>query len=224
MNPLRVITTMNNDSSLMPKCKVRQVEKLLSGKSERALLFLSVTELTMHRYWRGHLCQSLRRRAHCIMKGNLLYFSYIEKERRSCFLLLRTMSYRHINRKESDRKNISGTSDLENSRGYMVQTVTTRNFQELVQNATVPVVLDFWAPWCGPCRIFSDVVEKFAENYGDKVIVGKVNIDEEPSLAEKFRVMSIPTVLIFKNGTLADTLVGSRPLESLMQSVDVHLD
>ena len=105
----------------------------------------------------------------------------------------------------------------------MAKTVTTADFQSLVDGAKVPVVLDFWAAWCGPCRSFASVIDRFSQDYEGRVIVGKVNVDEEPQLAEKFRVMSIPTVLIFKNGQLVDTLVGSRPLDSLAASVNAHL-
>jgi len=105
----------------------------------------------------------------------------------------------------------------------MAKNVTTAEFQSLIENATVPVVLDFWAEWCGPCRAFSPVVERLSEEYEGKLIVGKVNVDEEPKLAEQFGVMSIPTVLIFKNKEVSDTMIGSRSFSSLCAAVDAQL-
>ena len=75
-------------------------------------------------------------------------------------------------------------------------TITENNYDELVQRASVPVLLDFWATWCGPCRMLAPVVAEIAEEYDGRVAVGKVNVDEEPGLAEQFRVESIPTVVI----------------------------
>ena len=106
----------------------------------------------------------------------------------------------------------------------MAKKVTTAEFQDLITNSQVPVVLDFWAEWCPPCRAFASVIDAFTEEYEGKVIVGKVNTDEEQALAQKFHIMSIPTVLIFKNGELAETLVGSRSLDELADAVDVHLN
>ena len=106
----------------------------------------------------------------------------------------------------------------------MAKTVTTAEFQDLITNSQVPVVLDFWAQWCGPCRAFASVIDALTSEYGDKIVVGKVNVDEEPKLAQQFHIMSIPTVLIFKNGMLAETLVGSRSLDDLAESVDKHLN
>ena len=100
-----------------------------------------------------------------------------------------------------------------------VQTITAENFEELVIQSDKPVLVDFWAPWCGPCRMVSPLVDEIAEERGD-IAVGKVNVDEEPDLATKFGVMSIPTLLVFKNGELANQAVGARPKEALLELLD----
>lgn len=97
-----------------------------------------------------------------------------------------------------------------------VKTITKDNFQEVVNNATVPVLIDFWASWCGPCRMLSPVVDEIAEEMADSVIVGKVNVDEESELAAKFKVMSIPTLLVFKGGKLTATSVGVKPKQEIL--------
>ncbi len=86
--------------------------------------------------------------------------------------------------------------------------ITNVNFEEKVLNASEPVLVDFWAEWCAPCRMLSPVIDEVAGLYGDKAKIGKVNIDEQPELAERFGVMSIPTLILFKNGTVTDRSVG----------------
>ena len=93
--------------------------------------------------------------------------------------------------------------------------ITKANFDSEVIKSDRPVVLDFWATWCGPCRMLAPVINELAEKYADTVKVGKVNVDEEPELAEKFSVFSIPTVMVFKNGKLVNTSVGYRPLAQI---------
>lgn len=96
-----------------------------------------------------------------------------------------------------------------------VFTVTQDNFEREVLTAEKPVLVDFWAPWCGPCRMLSPVVDELAEEHNGEVYVGKVNIDEEPELATRFGVMSIPTVMLFKGGVPVSTSVGVKPKHAL---------
>ena len=96
-----------------------------------------------------------------------------------------------------------------------VLTLTKDNFDKEVLSASQPVLVDFWASWCGPCRMFSPIVDEFAEENEGSVKVGKVNIDEEPDLAARYHVMSIPTAILFRGGEAAATLGGVQPKEKL---------
>ena len=96
-----------------------------------------------------------------------------------------------------------------------VMTVTKENFQEEVMQAGCPVLLDFWATWCGPCRMVGPVVEEISRERSD-IKVCKVNVDEQPDLAAQFGVMSIPTLLVFKGGKLVNQAVGARPKSGVL--------
>lgn len=93
--------------------------------------------------------------------------------------------------------------------------INKSNFQNVVLNSEKPVLLDFWAPWCGPCRMVSPVVDEIASERGD-IKVGKVNVDEQPELAAQFGVMSIPTLVVMKNGKLANKTVGAKPKAQIL--------
>lgn len=96
-----------------------------------------------------------------------------------------------------------------------VKTITKNNFESEVLKADKPVLLDFWAPWCGPCKMVSPVVEEIAAE-NDDIIVGKINVDEEQELAVHFSVMSIPTLIVFKNGELINQQVGAVPKDAIL--------
>ncbi len=101
--------------------------------------------------------------------------------------------------------------------------LTDDNFQSAVLTADRPVLVDFWASWCGPCRIVGPVVDELAASYRDKAIVGKLNIDEHPDLANRYNVRSIPTLLVFKGGRVVDTIVGARPKTQIEAVLQRHL-
>ena len=94
-------------------------------------------------------------------------------------------------------------------------TLTKTNFETEVLKSDKPVLVDFWAPWCGPCRMLAPVLAEVAAEKGDKIKVGKVNVDEEPDLAAKYGISGIPAILLFKNGQVAGTSVGFRPKPEL---------
>ena len=97
---------------------------------------------------------------------------------------------------------------------------TTANFEEEVIKSDIPVLVDFYADWCGPCKMMMPIVDKMAEKYDGKIKVGKVNSDEENQLAAKYNIMSIPSFLLFKNGELVDTLTGAMPADTLAGKLD----
>ena len=94
-------------------------------------------------------------------------------------------------------------------------TITEQNFENEVLKADKPVMVDFWASWCGPCRMLAPVVQQIAEERAGQIVVGKVNVDEQPGLAQRFGIMSIPTVLVFKNGEITGSSLGYVPKANL---------
>ena len=93
------------------------------------------------------------------------------------------------------------------------------NFEKEVMEANVPVLIDFWASWCGPCRMMSSVIEKIAEEMGDKLKVCKVNVDENHELAEKYEIMTIPAFIVMKNGAEAGRTIGVQPKEDILKLI-----
>lgn len=100
-----------------------------------------------------------------------------------------------------------------------VLTITNDNFESEVLKSKKPVLVDFWAAWCGPCKMVSPVIDEIAEERDD-ILVGKINIDEQPELAQKYGVMSIPTMIVFKNGEVANKNVGAIPKENILAMLD----
>jgi thioredoxin 1 len=102
----------------------------------------------------------------------------------------------------------------------MAVAVTTASFEQEVIKSDVPVLVDFWAEWCGPCKMIAPHLDRIAEDYGDKIRIRKVDIEEERGLAEKYRVESIPTLMFFKDGKLVDQLIGARPPKEITSRLD----
>ena len=100
---------------------------------------------------------------------------------------------------------------------------TDANFEALVLKSDKPVIVDFWAVWCGPCRIVGPVVEEIGDEFSDKALVGKLDVDHNPETAKKFGIRNIPTILFFKNGEVADKQVGAVPKQVLANKLEALL-
>ena len=106
----------------------------------------------------------------------------------------------------------------------MVNEVTDKSFEQEVIQSEMPVVVDFWAPWCGPCRKLAPVTEKLAEDFQGKVKFVKINVDENPEMSQKYGVMSIPFLAFFKGGQKKDSTVGALPEEALKLKIEALVD
>jgi len=104
----------------------------------------------------------------------------------------------------------------------MALEITDANFDETIATDK-PVLVDFWAEWCGPCRMIGPIVEELAGEYGDKAVIGKVNVDLNPNTAAKFGIRSIPTLLVFKNGEVVDKQVGATNKAALAGKIDAQM-
>ncbi len=111
----------------------------------------------------------------------------------------------------------------ENAQTLNVQTFTDGNFDEIVLKSGTPVLVDFWAEWCGPCKRLGPTVDALATEYAGKVTVGKLNVDDNPNVAFKYQVRGIPTLLLFKGGQVVESVVGLVPREDLKAIVDKHV-
>ena len=105
----------------------------------------------------------------------------------------------------------------------MALELTDANFDELVINSSKPVLVDFWAEWCGPCRMVGPVVEELSKDYEGKAVIGKVDVDTNPNISAKFGIRNIPTLLVFKNGQVVDKHVGVAQKSQLSGKIDAQL-
>ncbi len=103
-----------------------------------------------------------------------------------------------------------------------IQQITDTDFDSVI-NGGKPVFVDFWAPWCGPCRIIGPIVEELAPSYEGRAVITKMNVDDNPAVATRFGVTSIPTLMMFKDGKLADRMIGAAPKSALQQFIDRNL-
>lgn len=100
--------------------------------------------------------------------------------------------------------------------------ITDKNFSDII-NSSQPVLVDFWAEWCGPCKMIAPVVEELASEYDGKAVIGKVDVDSNPEVSAKFGIRSIPTLLVFKNGEVVDKQIGAVPKNVLSQKLDAQM-
>ena len=106
----------------------------------------------------------------------------------------------------------------------MALEITDNNFDEVVIKSDKPVLVDFWAPWCGPCRMVGPIVEELSKEYEGKAVVGKMNVDDNANVPSQFGIRSIPTLLIFKGGQLVDKVVGAVPKATLASKLAAHVN
>jgi thioredoxin 1 len=104
-----------------------------------------------------------------------------------------------------------------------VQHLTDTNFKSEVIDSKIPVLVDFWAPWCGPCKMIAPAVEELAKEYAGRLKIGKVNVDESSKAATQYSIMSIPTILFFRDGKVSDQIVGAMSKSELKKKIEEHI-
>jgi thioredoxin 1 len=104
----------------------------------------------------------------------------------------------------------------------MALELTSQNFEAKVIKSDKPVLVDFWAEWCGPCKMIAPTIESIAAEYADKLVVGKINVDNEPDISQKYGIRNIPTLLVFKGGVVVDKLVGAMAKPALVSKLQQH--
>lgn len=105
----------------------------------------------------------------------------------------------------------------------MAEAITTATFNDIIANSDKPVLVDFWASWCGPCRALGPIVEQVGEEMADRLAVYKCDVDAEGDLAQRFNIASIPTLILFKGGEAVHTMVGSMPKAALVDEIEAHI-
>jgi thioredoxin 1 len=107
--------------------------------------------------------------------------------------------------------------------GAATKTVTDATFDSDVLGSDVPVLVDFWAEWCGPCKMVAPVLEEIAAEHADKITIAKVNVDENPEIARRYQIMSIPTMSVFSGGEVVKSIVGAKPKAALLRDLEGYL-
>lgn len=105
----------------------------------------------------------------------------------------------------------------------MAREINDTNFEEIINKSDKPVIVDFWAEWCGPCRMIAPIIEELSREYADKVVVAKCDVDNNPQIAAKYGIRNIPTVLFFKNGQIADKQIGAVPKNNFVSKLNALL-
>ena len=101
--------------------------------------------------------------------------------------------------------------------------ITDQNFQTEVLSSNIPVLIDFWAVWCGPCKIIAPIMEELVDDYANRVKIGKLDVDSNPQVAMQYGIRSIPTILVFKDGSVVEQIVGAVPKKHITQKLDAHI-